>query len=100
MRMEKVWNERVTLPQRVCAWCGCVIKGGTNLPDGMVSHGICPPCAEKVLAEKSKSVYGPFDYPDPSQLREDFLAGKLPLRTENAIIEDSLAGITIKERKT
>ncbi len=54
---------------------------------------------EYVIEVKSKSVYGPFDYPDPSQLREDFLAGKLPLRTENAIIEDSLAGITVKEYK-
>lgn len=58
MRTEKVWNEdgyretRELPPHRVCAWCGCVLlEGGPDRQDGMVSHGICPPCAEKVLAE-------------------------------------------------
>jgi hypothetical protein len=48
---------------------------------------------------KSKSIYGPFTYPDPAKLRADFLAGKLPLTPENAIIQDNLTGVTVKEVK-
>ncbi len=29
-------------PQVVCAWCRTVMRPG---PAGLVSHGICPPCA-------------------------------------------------------
>ncbi|MDI6854018.1 MAG: hypothetical protein QME75_10515 [Deltaproteobacteria bacterium] len=48
---------------------------------------------------KFKSIYGPFTYPDPAMLKQDFLAGKLPLTPANAIIEDNLTGITVKEVK-
>jgi hypothetical protein len=27
----------------VCAWCGALISDGL-LPDGYLSHGICPDC--------------------------------------------------------
>ena len=48
---------------------------------------------------KFKSIYGPFTYPDPSKLKEDFLAGRLPLTPDTAIIEGNLTGITVKEVK-
>ncbi len=47
---------------------------------------------------KFKSIYGPFTYPDPAQLKADFLAGKLPLTSENAIVEDKLTGIVVPEK--
>jgi len=52
-----------------------------------------------VVEVKFKSIYGPFTYPDPAKLKQDFLAGHLPLNADNAIIEDNLMGITIKEVK-
>lgn len=32
-----------------CAWCGLFIKKDT--PIGLVSHGVCKACSEKVLAQ-------------------------------------------------
>lgn len=31
-----------------CAWCGCHMSGPDDGPE--VSHGICRPCAEQVMA--------------------------------------------------
>ena len=32
----------------ICAWCGAIIKDGT---EEIVSHGICRPCEDKACAE-------------------------------------------------
>lgn len=37
----------------VCAWCGKDKGHVPNIPPGQVTHGICKPCKEKLLA-KSK----------------------------------------------
>lgn len=34
--------------KKVCAWCGKHLVGPA---DGVVSHGICPECSERVLRE-------------------------------------------------
>lgn len=52
-----------------------------------------------VLRVKYESIYGPFTYTNPAQLKSDFLAGKLVLNKDNAIIEDDLRAVMVKEVK-
>ncbi|MEW6385950.1 MAG: hypothetical protein AB1491_00315 [Thermodesulfobacteriota bacterium] len=52
-----------------------------------------------IVEVKFKSIYGPFTYPDPAQLKADFLAGRLPLSSDNAVIEDNLTAVAVKEVK-
>lgn len=33
----------------VCAWCGAHLRGRADAP--LVSHGMCPACLERALAE-------------------------------------------------
>jgi PAS domain-containing protein len=37
----------------VCAWCGCdiTLAGGLPAGDGKVSHGICLPCANRMIIQ-------------------------------------------------
>ncbi len=32
----------------ICAWCKKLIKEDVRTPDGPISHGLCPSCAEKL----------------------------------------------------
>jgi len=41
----------VVVRRLICAWCGQVIGTTTSDAD---SHGICPACAEKLLAEAER----------------------------------------------
>ena len=37
--------------KKICAWCNHIMRDGTE----PVSHGICPPCAKKVMESYEKS---------------------------------------------
>jgi len=52
-----------------------------------------------VLKVKHESIYGPFTYATPGQLKADFLAGNLVLNRDNAVVEDELRQVTVKEVK-
>lgn len=52
-----------------------------------------------IIEVKTKSLYGPFTYPNPSKLKEDILAGALPLTPDNAISIEQLVSLNIKEAK-
>jgi DNA-directed RNA polymerase subunit RPC12/RpoP len=41
--------------QILCAWCGAVIVKGERDEQGRSSHGICPTCLSKVLAQSGLS---------------------------------------------
>jgi hypothetical protein len=36
----------------VCAWCGLVMAAGTGERSPMITHGVCEPCLDRVLAEE------------------------------------------------
>ena len=52
-----------------------------------------------VLKVKFESIYGPFSYATPAQLKADFLSGALKLNKDNAVVEDDLRTVTVKEVK-
>lgn len=52
-----------------------------------------------VLKVKFESIYGPFTYGTPAQLKADFLAGRLVLNQDNAVVENDLRSVTVKEVK-
>jgi hypothetical protein len=39
-----------------CAWCGKTLWISNSEPIGLVSHGICPDCAEIVREEMSETL--------------------------------------------
>ncbi|MCU0772411.1 MAG: hypothetical protein MUE94_11690 [Verrucomicrobia bacterium] len=77
----------------ICAWCGCLIKGGAPDPKGLVSHGICLVCAaaqrQRVQlaslkpALKFYTVQYRFRYPDGLEG-----TGQTPIEAQNR--EDAL----------
>lgn len=52
-----------------------------------------------VLKVKFESMYGPFTYANPGQLKADFLAGRLQLNQDNAIVLEDLRTVQVKEVK-
>ncbi len=45
----------------VCAWCGLVLKTGSD-PKAPVSHGICPACLAKMQEKEEKTLSPTSDY--------------------------------------
>lgn len=64
-------SRRVFLPTELtmqveCSWCGETIKAGTGEVGEETSHGICPPCALKVLEEDKGSEHHAEATPAPA----------------------------------
>ena len=38
----------------VCAWCGAALGWKAGLAPGDISHGICPDCSVRVLADLTR----------------------------------------------
>lgn len=62
----------------VCAWCGADLgtKHADNLPAGSVSHGICKPCADKLVPAK----------PQPSSPLRGLATGRVDPATRQIVI--------------
>jgi len=35
----------------ICSWCKAVIRDDPTAPNGPISHGLCPACAERLFSE-------------------------------------------------